>query len=55
MDPLELDRLNALAKSELIHLAPQLDINFNIDKEKELVDNPAMLTPPPVILTPLQE
>src|SRR5665647_2019672 len=38
MDPLELDRLNALAKSELIHLSPQLDINFNIDKEKELVD-----------------
>lgn len=38
IDPLELDRLNLLAKSELIRLAPQLDINFNIDKEKELVD-----------------
>jgi Transposase DDE domain len=37
-DPKELDRLNDLAKSELACLTPQLDINFNIDKEKELVD-----------------
>jgi len=38
MDPLELDRLNAQAKSELISLSRQLDINFNIDREKELID-----------------
>ena len=38
MDPLELDHLNVQAKSELSRLTPQLDINFNIDKEKELVD-----------------
>lgn len=37
-DPIELDRLYALAKTELLHLVPQLDINFNIDKEQELVD-----------------
>lgn len=36
MDPM--DRLNALAKSELIRLTQQLDLNFNVDKEKELID-----------------
>ncbi len=38
MDPLELDRLNVQAKSELIRLTQQLDLNFNIDREKELID-----------------
>jgi len=33
MDPLELDRLNAQAKSELSRLIQQLDLNFNIDRE----------------------
>jgi transposase len=37
-DPIELDRINSLAKTELLHLIPQLDINFNIDKENELID-----------------
>ena len=38
LDPLELDRLNAQAKSELIRMSRQLDLNFNVDREKELID-----------------
>ncbi len=38
MDPLQLDRLNAQAKTELIRLTQPLDINFNIGGEKELND-----------------
>ena len=38
MDPLKLDRLNAQAKVELLRLTQPLDINFNIDGEKELID-----------------
>ena len=37
-DPLELVRLDSQAKSELIRLTQQLDLNFNIDREKELAD-----------------
>lgn len=36
--PLELDRLNSQAKFELIQMSQQLDLNFNIDREKELID-----------------
>jgi len=38
LDPLELDRFYAQAKSELIRMSQQLDLNFNIDREKELID-----------------
>ena len=38
LDPLELDRLNTQAKTELIRLTQQLDFNFNTDREKELID-----------------
>ena len=38
MDPLVLDQLNIQAKDELIRLQQQLNFNFDIDNEKELVD-----------------
>lgn len=38
MDPLVLDQLNIQAKAELIRLQQQLNFNFDIDNEKELVD-----------------
>ena len=36
LDPLELDWLNVQAKSDLVRLTQQLDLNFKIGKEKEL-------------------
>lgn len=38
MDPLVLDQLNIQAKAELIRLQQQLNFNFDIGNEKELVD-----------------
>ena len=38
MDPLELDRLNLLAKAELNRLSQPFDLNFDNDKESELVE-----------------
>ena len=38
LHPLELDRLNSQARSELVRMSQQLDLNFDIDREKELFD-----------------